>query len=270
MQLSRTRMHYVHGGAGPAVVLLHGFPQDWYEWRTVMPRLARQHTVIAVDLPGIGGSGIPGAGYDAETMADDVCDLVGRLGLGSVHIVGHDVGGWVAYAFARKHPAVTARITVLETLIPGTRRFGDPRVDVPLWHGEFHMVPALPEALVSGRQAVYFKHFFDIGTRTTDVITDDGIEHYARSYGDDARLHAAFEMYRAVPRNIEFALRHRDPISAPLLLAGGEHVFGPGMVDTADELRTDFGWANVSARVLSGAQHYIVEEHPDEVLDLLL
>jgi pimeloyl-ACP methyl ester carboxylesterase len=269
VRLGDIAIHCVRGGAGPAMLLLHGFPQDWYEWRTVMPQLARRHSVIAVDLRGVGGSDAPDTGYDAATMADDVHRLVQELGVGPAHLVGHDVGGWVAYACARLHPETTSRVTILETLIPGTRRFADPRVDVPLWHGEFHMVPELPETLVAGRQAAYFKYFFDVGTRGTDVITEADIAHYAGSYGDVARLHAAFEMYRAVPQNVEFNLRHRDPISTPLRLIGGEQVFGPGLADSVDELRDDFGWTDVEAHIVPDGQHYIVEERPEDVVTLL-
>ena len=95
------RMHYVRSGSGPTMVLLHGFPQDWYEWRDVMARLDSTYTTVAVDLRGVGGSDAPDDGYDAATLAADVHGLVERLGLGPVHVAGHDIGGWVAYAYAR-------------------------------------------------------------------------------------------------------------------------------------------------------------------------
>jgi len=234
-----------------------------------MAQLAKSHTVVAVDLRGIGGSHAPEDTYDAATMAGDVHRLVEKLGLGSAHIVGHDIGGWVAYAYARLHPEETSRVTILETLIPGTRRFADPRVDVPLWHGEFHMVPDLPEALVAGRQAAYFSYFFDIGTRGDEVFTAADIAHYVAAHGKDANLRAAFGMYRAVPQNVEFNSRHRSPIATPIVLIGGEHVFGPALVDTADDLRDNFGWAAVDAHIIDDGQHYLIEERPDEVVALL-
>jgi pimeloyl-ACP methyl ester carboxylesterase len=158
-------LHYVRGGSGPTLLLIHGFPQDWYEWRSVMPRLATTFTVIAVDLRGVGGSEAPRGGYDAATMAEDLHQLVETLQLGPVYVAGHDIGGWVAYAYARLHPKTTSGVMVLETLLPGIEPFADAKVDVALWHGGFHMVPDLPEALVAGRQAIYFRYFFDVGTR---------------------------------------------------------------------------------------------------------
>ena len=91
-----TSIHYVRGGSGPALVLLHGFPQDWFEWRRLMPRLAHSFTVIAVDLRGVGGSAAPTDGYAAADLAEDVHQLLSALGIDRAHIVGHDIGGWVA------------------------------------------------------------------------------------------------------------------------------------------------------------------------------
>lgn len=148
-----TTIHYVRGGRGPVLVLLHGFPQDWSEWRRLMTRLAATFTVIAVDLRGVGGSAAPTDGYDAANLAEDVYQLLDTLGLDRAHIVGHDVGGWVAYAFTRLHPQAASTLLIIETPIPGIEPFQHLDIDVPLWHGEFHMIPDLPEALVTGRQA---------------------------------------------------------------------------------------------------------------------
>jgi pimeloyl-ACP methyl ester carboxylesterase len=158
---------------------------------------------------------------------------------------------------------------VLETLIPGVEPFFDPGIDAPLWHGEFHMVPDLPEALVGGREAIYFRYFFDIGTAGDDVIGAADIAHYAAAYGAPERLHAGFEVYRAIPAGIAFNLEQTDPIDVPLLLAGGEHVFGPPLQRTAEALRASFGWRDVRAEVLAGGRHYLVDERPAEVAALI-
>jgi pimeloyl-ACP methyl ester carboxylesterase len=262
-------MHYLRGGSGPTLLLIHGFPQDWYEWAKVMPRLAETCTVIAVDLRGVGGSDAPRDGYDAATMAEDLHQLVVALDLEPVLIAGHDIGGWVAYAYARLHPDATSGVVILETLLPGIEPFSDPDIDVSLWHGEFHMIPDLPEALVADRQAIYFRYFFDVGTRGDDVIADTDVDHYAAAYGDADHLRAAFEVYRAIPRNIAFNAEHREPIDVPLLLGGGEHVFGPVLHDVADTLRTNFGWSRVDVAVIDDGQHYVVEERPDDVIELI-
>jgi pimeloyl-ACP methyl ester carboxylesterase len=262
-------LHHVRGGGGPALLLVHGFPQDWYEWRAVMPRLAATSTVVAVDLRGVGGSDAPAGGYDAATLADDLHGLVTALDLGPVDVVGHDIGGWVAYAYARLHPAATSSAMVIETLLPGVEPFAEPHLDVALWHGEFHMVPDLPEALVADRQAVYFRYFFDIGTRGDGVIGDEELAHYAAAYGDAAHLRAAFEVYRAIPTNVARNDAWRDPIDVPLCLVGGEHVFAPAHPAVAADLRASFGWSDVTVEVVADGQHYLVEERPDDIAALI-
>jgi pimeloyl-ACP methyl ester carboxylesterase len=264
-----TTLHSMRGGEGPTVVLIHGFPQDWYEWRHVMPRLARRFSVVAVDLRGVGGSAAPATGYDAACMATDVAELIDGLGVGPVHVVGHDIGGWVAYALARLRPELVRTMVIMETLLPGIEPPDAPPVEVPLWHGGFHMVPELPETLVHGREAAYFRYFFDIGTVEEYVVTDAEIEHYVTAYGDIARLHAAFEMYRAIPENAVFNNAHRTPVDVPLLLVGGAQVFGPGMPLLAKLLRADYGWADAEAVIVEGARHYLPEERPAEIAELI-
>jgi pimeloyl-ACP methyl ester carboxylesterase len=264
-----TTIHFVRGGSGPAVVLLHGFPQDWFEWRRVMPRLAENLTVIAVDLRGVGGSSAPADGYAAADLADDVHELLRALGVDRAHVVGHDIGGWVAYAFARARPDATSTLMIMETPIPGIEPFLHLDVDVPLWHGAFHMIPDLPEALVADRQAVYFRHFFDVGTNDNSVISDADVEHYADAYGDPDHLRSAFEVYRALPANIAFNAARATTIDVPLLLVGGAQVFGPVLPALAENLRAHYGWTDVQVRVLENARHYLAEERPDDVVELI-
>jgi pimeloyl-ACP methyl ester carboxylesterase len=262
-------IHYVRGGRGPALVLLHGFPQDWYEWRRVMPRLSRRFTVVAVDLPGVGGSAPSAAGYAAADLAESVHRLIDGLGLGPAHVAGHDVGGWVAYALARRFPGSVRTVTILETPVPGIEPWLNLNVDVPLWHGAFHMVPGLPEALVTGRQEVYFRYFFDVGTSDNSVISDADLKHYADAYGDPGRLRSAFEIYRAVPANMAYNAGQTGPVHIPLLLAGGEHVFGPVVPLLADNLRANYGWSDIEVRIIAGGRHYLVEERPDDIAELI-
>jgi pimeloyl-ACP methyl ester carboxylesterase len=94
---NRVRIHYVAGGHGPAVVLLHGFPQHWREWRLIMPALAESgYRVIAPDLRGFGFSDKPLEGFDVVTVSEDIRQLVAQNGITEVNVVGHDVGAAVA------------------------------------------------------------------------------------------------------------------------------------------------------------------------------
>src|SRR5215469_772413 len=157
-QVNGTQLHYVRGGSGPAVVLLHGFPEDWYEFRLIMPRLTKRFTVIAVDLRGVGESAPSDSGYDAANLAEDVHQLVTSLGLEHFYVFGHDIGGMVAYAFARRYPGMTRGLMIFDVALPGLDPWQDILDHPAFWHIRFHQTE-LPEKLVAGRQSEYFRYF---------------------------------------------------------------------------------------------------------------
>jgi pimeloyl-ACP methyl ester carboxylesterase len=158
-EVNGTTLHYVRGGQGPAVILIHGFPQDWFEYHAIMPRLAKQFAVIAIDLRGVGGSAVAPDGYDAATMAGDVYQLALTLELQGVYVVGHDIGGMVTYAFVRLYPHITRGAMILDVAIPGIDGWDEVKSDAVLWHIPFMQVPEIPERLVIGRQGDFFAYF---------------------------------------------------------------------------------------------------------------
>jgi hypothetical protein len=114
------QMHYVIGGQGDPVVLLHGWPQTWYERHKVMPALAKNYTVIAPDLRGLGDSSKPATGYDGNTTAEDIYQLVSQLGLNqTIYLVGHDVGVQTAYSYAAAHPNNVSKLVILDVPLHG-------------------------------------------------------------------------------------------------------------------------------------------------------
>ena len=264
-----TTIHYVRGGHGPTIVLLHGFPQDWYEWRAVMARLAGRFTVIAPDLPGVGGSVPSREGYTAVEVARDVHQLIESLALGPIHVVGHDIGGGAAYAYAREFPHRTRSATVVEFPIPGIEPVPTLVTSPPLWHVAFHMTPGLPEILVADRQAAYFRYFFDEFTAPGYEISASDLEHYVCAYRDPEQLRSAFEFFRALPADAAHNAACTDPIDVPLLLVGGQQLFGPVTAPTAQTLRTRYGWSHVTAHTIDHAKHYLPEEQPDALAALI-
>ena len=187
-------VYYVRGGAGPAVVLIHGFPQDWYEFHAIMPELAKRFTVIAIDLPGIGRSGPVPGGHDAATMAKGLHALVQEFGLKDPYIVGHDLGGMVTYAYARLFTADLRGAMILDVPLPGIEGWNQIEGDPSVWHIRFMQVPALAEKLVTGRSADFLEYFFQFAD-----FTPREKEHYVSAYSSAAQLQTAAELrYRHV------------------------------------------------------------------------
>jgi pimeloyl-ACP methyl ester carboxylesterase len=262
--LKGVTLHYVRGSKGPSVILIHGFPQDWFEYRATMPRLAKQFTVIAVDLRGIGGSTATTGGYDAANMAEDVHQLMTTLKMKHVFIVGHDIGGHVAYAFVRRYPQVTRGAMILDTPIPGIEGWSEIQGHPAMWHVRFMQVPGLPEKLVAGRQADCLGYFFSFGK-----FTPGEVAHYVKAYSTPAQLHAAFEMYRAFPPNERFNQEQREPNDVPLFVGAGDgSPFARLLPKIAEGLHTS-GCTYVETGLIPGSVHYLVADQPETVAGVI-
>jgi pimeloyl-ACP methyl ester carboxylesterase len=256
-KVNGTTLHYVQGGNGPAIVLLHGFPQDWYEFHKIMPRLAAKFAVVAVDLRGVGGSAPAAGGYDAANLAEDIHQLVAQLHLQKVYVVGHDIGGMVAYAFARRYPEDARGIMILDVAIPGLNPWQEIQADPLLWHVRFHQTN-LPEKLVAGRQTIYFRYFLG-----PEHFTDADVAHFAESYRDPDHLRSAFEFYRAFPANETFNAPRRNSIELPIVFGVGEHdAFTPYLPKISEAMRTH-GCVNLKTEIVKDSAHYVFEEQPD-------
>jgi pimeloyl-ACP methyl ester carboxylesterase len=259
-----TTLHYVRGGKGPPLILIHGFPQDWFEYQGIMPRLAMRFTVIAVDLRGIGGSKATPGGYDAANMAEDIEQLMAALKLQHVYVVGHDIGGQVAYALVRRHPQDLRGAMILDSTIPGIAGWDESMSGPGVWHVGFMQVPGLAEKLVAGRQAAYLGYFFGFSK-----FTPAEQAHYLRAYATPAQLHAMFEIYRAFPANVKFNAAQHGPNDVPLFLATGEKSPFAAMVPKMAEGLRASGFTHVETGVIPGAMHYDVQDQPDAMASLI-
>ena len=261
------RLHYVVGGQGDPVVLLHGWPQTWYEWRRVMPALAERHTVIAPDMRGLGDSAKPLSGYDARTVAADIHGLVQQLGHSRVFLAGHDIGGWVAMAYAAAHRDEVRRLAILETFPADESILGFTILNSQesLWHVSFHFVRDLPEALIAGRERIYLSHFYRGGSNPV-AIDEAAIDEYVRCYAAEGGLRAGFEYYRAIFTNIAQTKEDvRTKLEMPFLAIGGEFSFGPFLEQEWPKYATD-----VRTEVVPQAGHWIPEEQPALLAERLL
>ena len=264
-QVNGTTLHYVRGGTGPAVILLHGFPEDWYAYHRVMPRLAKQFTVVAVDLRGIGGSTVTTDGYDAANMAEDIHHLAEQLHLDRMYVVGHDIGGMVAYALVRRYPETCHGAMLIDVPVPGIGPWAAIKADPIAWHMNFHQTPDLPEQLLAGREAIYLHHFLD-----RDTFSNEDVARYVRAYAAPGHLHAMLEIYRAFPTNEKFNRAQRSAIGVPIVLAPGEKSpFAKLMPSVASALRAH-GCTNVTVEVVKNSAHYVADEQPETLTELIV
>jgi pimeloyl-ACP methyl ester carboxylesterase len=264
-----TTLHYVRGGNGPPLVLLHGFPQSWYEFRKIMPRLAKSFTVVAVDLRGVGNSAVASEGFDIATMAADVQGLIKELKLENPYIVGHDMGGNVAYALARLNPETTRGAMIIDVPLFGLDPWDDVKRDPTLWHISFLATPRVPEILIPGREAAYFRAaFFNLGTRDPRAISDADLTQYAKAYSTADQLRAGLGFYRAIPANEKFNASQTSPIAVPFVLVAGESSFAP-LLDRIAAAMKAHGAANVTTEVVAGGAHYLPDEQPDAITALI-
>jgi haloacetate dehalogenase len=265
------RIHFRREGTGPAMVLLHGYPQTSHEWRKVMPILAKRFTVIAPDLRGYGDSDRPAGGYDKRTMAGDVADLIRRLGVGPVVLVGHDRGARVAHRFALDHPTLLRRLVLLD-IAPTYDLFAsmDRHGARARWHWLFHLVPDLPEALTAGREEIYLRHFFRSGAFNPAAIEEEAVQEYVRCFRQPGAMRAGFEDYRAAATtDLAHDGADRDrKVAAPTLVLWGETGRSPQVADMLGVWKARC--EQVEGFAIPDCGHYIPEEQPQALVDAIM
>ncbi|WP_435128474.1 alpha/beta fold hydrolase [Actinacidiphila sp. bgisy144] len=266
------RLHAVEGGRpdGPALVLLAGFPQTWRAWHQVIPALAGRFRVIAVDLPGQGHSERPDLSYDTHTVAAHVHAAVAALGVDDYWLAAHDIGAWVAFSLALNHGDRLHGVALLDAGIPGVTLPEtiptDPDRAWKTWHFAFHLVPDLPETLLTGREREYVAWFLKVKALAPDAFDDADLDHYAAALAADGGLRASLAYYRdaaeSARRNHQALERQR--LAVPVLGISSSHGSIP---DMAASIRP---WADrVTGVTVPGAGHFIPDEQPEAVADAL-
>lgn len=258
------QIHTVSGGEGMPLVLIHGFPQTWWEWHRVMPLLAKHHHIVAVDLRGAGFSDCPLTGYDKATLADDVHNVMRVLGHKTYAVCGHDIGAMVSMALASLHRDAVRKLIILDAPVPGWS--GWEAALASLWQFSFHQKRDLPELLIYGREYEYITSF--IAERTFDhgSFDPEDISIFAKALALPGRTRAAMEWYRAFPVDHKNALDWKKyPLTLPVLALGGEERMGPRIVDMIREFAGD-----VRGGSIANASHYVVDERPDEIASAII
>jgi pimeloyl-ACP methyl ester carboxylesterase len=259
------RQHVVIGGDGPPVLLVHGWPENWYAWRHLMPALARDFTVIAVDQRGIGLTDKPQDGYDTGTLANDLVALMDALGHQRFAVVGHDTGFAISYALASDHPDRVERVALADLPGPPSPAASPPAfvpegINNRLWHIPFNRVDKLPEQLVSGREDIFFGYEFAVqgGNRLPQEV----IDYYVGLLSNPGSLHGSFGWYRGFDATLtQNAQRTTKRLPMPVLAIGGATSYGDHVADAMKALADD-----VQGLVVPNTGHWVAEDAPEEVL----
>lgn len=262
------RLHYVIGGRGAPLILLHGWPQTWWSYHKIMPALAQRYRVIVPDLRGIGGSSKPASGYDKKTMAQDILGLARSLGLGRVNVAGHDVGAMIAFSLAANHPDAVDKIAMLDVTHPHQgfyefRALPTPGSPFHPWWFAFNSVPGLPEQLVAGRSRYLVDWMFDYLLVNKQAIDDFDRSVYAYAYSTPDAIRGGNGWYQAIPQDIADNETY-SPLTTPML--GLAHpLFYPGLAEMLSSQGTD-----VQVAQIDNTGHYFIDEQPEVVVQHLL
>jgi len=252
-------IHYVIGGEGEPLVLLHGFGQNWYMWNRLLPELSKHFTVIAPDLRGVGESDKTDSGYDKKTMAVDIHELVKKLGYKSINLAGHDIGLMVAYAYAAQFENEVKKLALMDALIPGVEPIWT-KLYTTVWHFGFFARPAAGE-VVAGKEKIFFTDFWTTVTPLKEPFTKEEANEFIRAYAVKGATTGSFHWFGDFPKDVkdnhEFM---KKKLTMPLLAMGGEYFSAPFLA-THCKLVAD----NVSETKIMGSGHWVVQEQTAQV-----
>ncbi len=263
-EIDGVQLHYLTAGHGPTVILLHGYAETSRMWKPIIPLLADKFTMIAPDLPGIGDSAIPANGLDMKTSPIRIQALARSLGVEKARVVGHDIGLMVAYAYAAQFPAEVEKLVVMDAFLPGVAGW-EPIYNGPTWH--FRFFGLTPEALVQGRERIFFEHFWnDFAAEKTRSVPEADRKAYTEAYSKPGRMRAGWAYFASWPQLAkDFVQLSQTKLTMPVLSIGGEKSLGNELAEQM-KLVAD----NVTVVLLKDTGHWILEERPKETTDALL
>lgn len=272
VSINGTRIHYVVAGAGEPLVLLHGVPKSWYYWHRVIPELSKHFTVIAPDIRGFGDSFRPQDGYDMETVADDIAQLMDHLGFDKFGVVGEDWGACFALAVAAKYRDRVTKLSFGESLLPG---FGleqwshlSPENNALgrfLWHVSFFHVPDMPEMLIQGREGLFWSTWMKNETYDPAAITQDCVDEWTRTSSAPGALRAIFSVYRATWKNIELTTAWaKNKLDIPVLAIGATYFIAEGAREQMEHFSDNVTYVEMDCG------HSLALERPRELERILI
>ena len=252
------KIAYYEEGKGETIILLHGWPQTSYVWRKVIPYLSKTNHVLAIDLPGLGNSDDIDS-YTTENVSRVLHQFVVDKNIKKFHLVGHDLGTWVALSYAIKYENDLSTITLVDAGIPGlmNEKVFQPENANKIWQFYFHSIEGLPELLTEGKEDLYFNWYFNTKSFVKDAITELDKKEYVNQYKKKGKMKIGFDYYRAFTENAHYNKKNIKPFSIPVLAIGGEHALGKNVGNAV--LPYSKHLINIS---LENSGHYVPEEQP--------
>lgn len=264
------RVHYVRHGAGEPIILLHGWPEFWYVYRKNIGSLAEYFDVIAPDLRGFGETDKPGTPDPPEAlrehMVEDLAALADALGLERIGIVSHDVGSYVAQAFARKYPERVSGLFFFNCVYPGIgKRWLEPDSVCEIWYQTFNQQPWAAELVGRDREScrLYIGHFLDHWAHEPGLFDDD-LERWVDNFMKPGNLQGGFDWYLASDGARMQMMRHgalempKIETAARFLWGESDPVLKPEWADRLGEYFADYSFDTAP-----GAGHFVHYERPE-------
>jgi pimeloyl-ACP methyl ester carboxylesterase len=263
-EIGGAKLHYLTAGQGTPLILLHGYAETSLMWKPIIPALAQRFTVIAPDLPGIGDSDIPADGLNMKRAAIRIHDLARSLGVEHAAVVGHDIGLMVAYAYAAQFAAEVTKLVLMDAFLPGVPGWEAIYNNPAIWHFRFN--GPTPEALVRGREDIYFAYFWnDLAADRNRSIPEADRKAYLVAYSRPGRMHAAWDYFVSFPQAAkDFAQLAQTRLTMPVLTIGGDKSLGEPLGQQARLVATD-----VTIVVLRDTGHWVLEERPRETTEAI-
>ena len=259
------KLHYLTAGHGPTLILLHGYTQTSRMWRPIIALLAEKFTVIAPDLPGIGDSAIPKDGLDMKTAAIRLHSLAKSLQIEKARVVGHDIGLMVAYAYAAQFSTETEKLVLMDAFLPGVAGWETAYNHPGSWHFRFN--GPTPEALVRGRERIYFEHFWnDFAADKKRSLSKADRAAYTAAYARPGRMRAGWAYFVSFGQAAkDFAQLSQMKLSMPALSIGGDKADGELLGHQMKIVASD-----AKVVVLKKTGHWVLEENPKGTTDALM
>ena len=258
--------HVARTGAGPALLLLHGWPEFWLTWEPVMARLADRHTLFAPDLRGFGDSDKPDGPFGPDQPAADMLALMDALELKQAGIVGHDVGGALMQSLARTAPQRLSGLFFFDFVYPGIgARMAEPERLNNIWYQSFNQIEMAPALVGATREScrIFIGHFLKSWAHRKDAF-DDVLETFTDNFLKPGNLAGGFAHYRASHqgriRMMKGETPQLAPIAVPTCIRWAEHdpLFPYAWTD-----RLGATFANLDLALFPGVGHFPHREDPD-------